>query len=309
MPRIRGKVRPYKGDKTGREWQLDYHDYRGIRHQPKFPGTKKQAEIQLDRIIRKQWALKEQIVEPIYEVTIEKAIRRYIKYQQNRGRANGTIKRFQDSIRGLCTVIGAQEKIHAVTVQHLDALENRRLGAVKVETFKTELRHLRAFFNWAKRYDHIRKNPFAQYVFDLRSRPDKEKNVLTIGEIIRLLIESLKIGFEAFQVIAFFLSTGMRLGEIASENFKWDWVAFKRQKFRHVDVKSRHPKIIITRKMSPITHEILRIRERISSTAPFKYRPDYYANHYIEPAFKNAGLFGMSAKHLRSTAAGHVYLR
>ena len=118
---------------------------------------------------------------------------------------------------------------------------------------------------------------------------------------------------------------GGMLGEAFYKNFKEayelkctdidvneEWLGFL--DFRELeayigDVKSRYPKREITRKMSPLTYEILKIRALVSPTAPFDYRPDYYANHYIEPVFKNACLKGMSAKHLRSTAAGHVYLR
>jgi len=309
MPRIRGKIRSYKGDTTGWAWTLDYVDHRGKRHQHKYDGTRKSAQTQIERILLKEWALDAQLIASITEITVKRGETLYTKYLNRRKRSQGTITRYRFAFNALYTAIGEQTLLHTVTEHDLEALENSRLKRISEVSFKTELRHYRAFFNWAKKHDYIRKSPFDKYDFDNDSRPEQQKRVLTAEEVIKILVESLKIEIEAFHVILMYLANGFRLSELTHENFKWDWVSFERRQFQHIDVKSRHPKKVITKQMSELTYRILAIRRLLSPIAPFAFKADYYANHYVEPALERAGLKGASAKTLRSTAAGHVYLQ
>ncbi len=308
MIKIRpGSIRQKKGDSSKRLWIIDWTDQKVKRHQQEFEGTYNQAAIQLEK--KRERALRLLLGQEIEvkRITLKNALLKYTKQMTTWDYKSETIRRYSVAHKPFMKYCGAGNDISTINIRKIEKYEIYRLKGVKPETYKSDIRMLKATFSWLKKREYILKNPFEQYIYKRRKENTKAENVMTIEEILKLLVAALEINLNSFEIALFFLATGLRGSEISKLNLGWENVSFENNCFSYIP-KGKMDDTLRTGKMISIVRAILEIRADRGEPAPFNHLRQYMSRHILNPVFEKANLSQFKAHDLRRTAGGHVYL-
>ncbi len=308
MTRIRkGSVRLKKDEPTRKKWIIDWTDHKCKRHQMEFEGTHNQALVQLEKL--KERALRLLLGQEIelHPLTLNNAILKYVKQMTTWDYKKETVRRYYTAFYPFMRFCGASNDISSIHIRKIEKYELYRLKNVKPETYKSDIRMLKATFSWLKKREYIIKNPFDQYIYKSRKENTKAENVMTIDEILRFLVAALEININSFEIALFFLATGLRGSEISKLNLGWENVSFGNNCFSYIP-KGKMDDVLVTRDMKPIVRIILEIRAGRKEPKPFNHLRQYMSRHILNPVFEKAGLSQFKAHDLRRTAGGHKYL-
>lgn len=308
MIKIRpGSIRSKKRDNSNRLWVIDWTDQNGKRHQEEFEGTYNQAAMLLEK--KKERALRLLLGQEIEikQITLKNALLKYNKQMTTWDYKSETIRRYSVAHKPFVKYCGAANDISTINIRKIEKYENYRLKSVKPETYKSDIRMLKATFSWLKKREYILKNPFEQYIYKRRKENTKAENVMTIPEILRFLIAALEININSFEIALFFLATGLRGSEISKRNLGWENVSLENKCFSYIP-KGKMDDVLVTRDMIPIVRIILKIRADRREPEPFNHLRQYMSRHILNPVFERAGLSQFKAHDLRRTAGGHKYL-
>ncbi|MCF7825631.1 MAG: site-specific integrase [Candidatus Marinimicrobia bacterium] len=308
MTKIRkGTVRAKKGDKTGRIWIIDWTDHKDERHQPEFEGTYNQAVVQLEKYKERARNLLLGLKVEVHRLSLKNAILKYVKQMTTWDYKKETIRRYNTAFKPFMRFCGSSNDISSINIRKIEKYERYRLKNVKAETYKSDIRMLKATFAWLRKREYIIKNPFDQYIYKSRKENTKAENVMTIAEILKLLVAALETNINSFEIALFYLATGMRGSEASKRNLFWRNISTGNNCFSYIP-KGKMDDTLRIRDMIPIVRAILEIRDDRGEPAPFDYYRQYVSRHMLNPVFETAGLSQFKAHDLRRTAGGHIYL-
>ncbi len=301
------KIRPYKHDITGKLWTLDYRDYLGKRHQLRFRGTEKQASMVLNRLLDKSDRIRYGIEYAIHDMPLSEAFSKFLEHLVVQVSKVITLNRYEVAYNSLRPVFGVSNPLSSFTIRTVQEYQKKRLGSVTPPTFSSDIRHLKAFFQWLEDFEYILRSPFRKFRYSPPNNEHLKANkVMKIPEVLTLLNTALDLNLEGYQIILFLLSTGMRVGEIDRANLHWDNISFDRGKYSYL-LKNRRRPYMVTKDLHGITKEILSLRKVYSPDFPFDYNSEYISKHILKPIFEAAKL-KYTTHDLRRTAGGHIYL-
>ena len=277
--------------KTGEVYQLDYRDHLGKRRKKNLHVDQKSAER-----IRKEVELRVERIKlgiekiPLDSPYLKPFIIEYLIHKESIV-SDGTVKRDKFALQRFLNFYG-NKRISEVTARKIDEYVVQMHNDLSDATIGIELRHLKAAFNTAIRWDYLANNPLNGYKI-----PDgvpKRIRVLTLEEIS--LLYSVIDDLEMKDIISVYLSTGARRAELLKPKFRWDNVDFKNSKIRF-DGKGGKIRYV---PMTPTVVKLLSDRLTGGSEFPFKYGQDH-VSHRLRDYYRTAGIENANLHTLRKT--------
>lgn len=182
---------------------------------------------------------------------------------------------------------------------------HRQSSDYSPEGINTNLRNMRAIFNYAVRKGHLKENPLKDVTFikttkrDVRYLNENEmKNLQTVLNKIDLNDEYQK---DAHDLVIFYLYTGARASEALFPNFTWD--CLNKDTVRFPNTKMNVERTI------PLTDSVKTVlNSRIDiQGGPFQF-DIFKVYKRTASIFKKAGIKDVSTHTLRKTAGAYYYI-
>lgn len=207
-----------------------YFNYNGKKH-GKSTGTddKKTAQMILKEIEAKlaKNTFKLEDITPQKSVYLKDFAVEYLEYSKSR-KAVKTFNSDRLSLRKFIEFTG-NITITSVTPKLIDKYLIKRVEEVKTSSVNVEIRHLKAAFSSAVKWDHIKKNPF---IGIKQFSTPKNKAIFFTDKEISALIDVIEESW-LIDIVIFAVNTGLRIGELV--NLKWVDIDFNK---KHIMVKN-----------------------------------------------------------------------
>jgi integrase len=215
-------------------------------------------------------------------------------------------RRYKQVISRFCDFLSGDDRVlDAITVRECDAFVSLRLQSIKTTSVNTEIRHLRAFFSRAVRWEYLIKNPFDK--IKLLKIPESHPVYLTKEEF-GILFHAIE---EQWLRLAVVLSCtcGLRSGEAIA--LKWEDIDFDKR-IVHVrntatfQTKSRRNRVVpIPPSVVPI---LIEARKTATSNSVLHEKSrqidSYLLSHFFKAYIRRLGLDSQLHFHsCRHTAA------
>ncbi|TFB11450.1 hypothetical protein E3V55_03540 [Candidatus Marinimicrobia bacterium MT.SAG.3] len=272
-------------------YDLDYYDHTGKRVRKRISvgyktaeRMRKEIEVQVEKI---KLGLEKS---PTESPNLDAFITDYLIFSEG-NKSYSTVKREKYALDRLLKYVG-NIRISNVTSKKIDEYILSLRSKLSKATIGIELRHLKASFNVALRWNYIEKNPFVEIKI-----PDgipERIRVLTKDEIKLLL--SVVDDFDMEEIIRVYLSTGARRAELLKPKFTWDNVNFRNNRIRF-DGKGGKTRYI---PMTATVKEILFNHQEKGYEFPLRYGQDH-VSHKLRDYYKKAKIKNATLHTLRKT--------
>lgn len=201
-------------------------------------------------------------------------------------------RRYRQVVSRFCDFLGDDDRVlDAVTVRECDAFITLRLQSIRMTSVNTEIRHLRAFFSRAVRWEYLIKNPFDK--IKLLKIPETHPVYLTKEEF-SFLYRSIEEQWLRLAVVIS-CTCGLRSGEAIA--LKWEDIDLDKR-IIHVrntstfQTKSRRNRIV------PIPPDVVPILIEARKTAasnsvlhePSRQIDGYLLSHSFKAYVRRLGL-------------------
>jgi site-specific recombinase XerD len=162
----------------------------------------------------------------IHVPIVEKFFTDWISTKRSKRKAEGTIERYEGVIRAFKKSLGEMQRaqISAIAPKHVQHFLNTRLEAgAAPKTVITDVKILRAAFNYAERFGYILKNPAAP--IELPDADSHQREIFSAEEVVKLYQTAWDEGwYEWATMIVLGYYTGARLTDCAQ--MRWENVNF-----------------------------------------------------------------------------------
>ncbi|MBT4360918.1 MAG: site-specific integrase [Candidatus Marinimicrobia bacterium] len=285
-----------EGGKKG--YRLQWYDYLGNRKSKILYLPKSQVRLVGDRLDRETREIKNGLRQRPGSLKV--ITDKFISTSKTDNKSPQTIKRYEKVFKPFLAYFGEERALHSINSIAIEEFKAERSEKDKVShiSVNTELRHLKALFNWAVRQEYITKSPFLGV--KMLKVDDPEVRFLSENEIEKLYetIEEKK-NQRAWDLVTFYLQTGVRATEILEEGgFTWDSV-----KDDHIEIIGKGRK----RRRIPLNDTLRTIlNSRRKERVPFPYTYSAVSQSLSRRLFHSAGIPDANLHTLRKTAAARL---
>ncbi|MFQ6606888.1 MAG: tyrosine-type recombinase/integrase [Fidelibacterota bacterium] len=298
------------------KWIIDYCDYNGKRHQKVFKGREKDAVQFRNSLLVKVQRIKAGLEAPPKHkrvVTLEKLWNQFEEDYRLKvaagSRQNGTLRRYGATIKSIRQVQPALLKklVTKVTPNDLETFKLRRLQrGVAPATLNSDLRSLKALFNYALKRGYLDRSPMRDVSATNTIAGDvrylNEEELESLRSCLASLDRNDPFQRDARDLVLMYLYTGCRANEIlVSGGFLWEHVN-EDTLVIHQTKQHRIRKIIL----SPTVRKVLEER-RGTPKGPFHLTYDQ-AYKRVKYVLNKAGIHKASIQTLRKTAGAWYYI-
>ena len=295
---------------------LDFRDHNGRRRQKLFHGNKVDAVRARMAILARRDRIRAGIEAPPEKTqakpTLQEVWDMFTKHRQQKVDGGSMKQNSLDRYKWIKKSLNKyspkllKTSIDQISSEMIDKFKRYRLKkGFRKEGINTELRHIRAVFNFGKIQGFINISPMRDVSNikvtkkDVRFLSDEELVILkkALGE----LDLSDKFEKDAHDLMVFYLFTGARVSEALLPNFTWSCITSKAIVF---PVTKNNTSRTIS-KMKPID-VVLKSRRNLP-TGPFQFTYDQVYNRILY-VFNKAKLENASPHTLRKTAGAWYYM-
>ena len=281
-------------------WILDYLDEKGIRRRVRMHSTKSVAETKYGLILNEVEKRKMGLSNGNQYINLKELVQMYLLASETDGKSPLTIKRIINSTDAFQRLIGEDKSISEIEPRLIEEYKRIRLTEMtpkkKLLTgggLNTELRGIKAMFNWAINMRIITVSPFLGV--KLVKVNSKTVRFLTFSEL-RAIYEAINKAhdLDASDLFTFYLQTGARRTEILPPKFTWANTDLGRGTIMLHGKKDKYH----TLPLSPMLIDILQRRK--SYIHPFDFKP-YQVDKIIRKYYGRASIHNASVHTLRKT--------
>lgn len=289
-----------KKTKKGYIWEVDFY-LNGKRYRKSTKtGDRKLAELFLKdievRIAKGEFAFNEIRGK---KISLDEFINKYIEFSRAT-KAENTFLLDRHSLTVLKNRIGNM-LLNNISYRDVEDFKVNRSKEVKPASVNLEIRHLKAAFEVAKKWEYIKENPFRE----LKQIKVKGKNLpkyLSKSEVT-MLLEAIPEGLFKC-LVEFYLYTGCRRNEAL--NLAWDNIDLKNERIILVNTKSGNDRLI------PINSSLMRVLKSMDTKTkrPFPFKPRYVTQK-VKDYLKASGIKRwkeFTVHSLRHTFASHLVM-
>ncbi len=274
--------------------------------------TKREAQQLMLDFERKQALVAAGLVTPD---TMDCSLNEFVKMHHTFSKANkaeSTVLRDDNTLRNLMTFAGSKIQVKEINRWIIDDYVAHRLERVKPGTVNLEIRHLKAAFNQAVRWDLIGDNPF-KGVKQIRIPQSDVPKFLDQGQIEQLL--AVMVSDPLLPLVRFYLFTGARLRE--GVYLRGDDLDFDRKiiLFRGRWTKSKRNRILPFGQLPEL--ESLLLGQSPKQDFPVFHSVKgsdtmwniHWVGHRISEMFNRIGIPWATTHTLRHTFASHLVMQ
>ena len=293
-------IRRDKKAKRQPTWILDYLDEKSIRHRLRMHSTKSVAETKYGLILNEIEKRKMGHSNGNQYINLIELVQMYLLASETDGRSPLTIKRIINSTDAFMRLLGEDRQVSEIEPHFIEEYKRIRLTEMtpnkKLLTkagLNSELRHIKAMFNWAIRMRIISVSPFLGV--KLVKAETKPVRFLSSAEL-KAIYSAINTAqdMDASDLFTFSLQTRARRSEILPPKFTWANTDLERGTIMLHGKKDKYH----TLPLSPMLINILKRRE------PHKYPFDfklYQVDKIISKYYRRAGINNASIHTLRKT--------
>ena len=293
-------IRRDKKAKRQPTWVIDYLDEYSIRHRLRMHSTKSVAETKYGLILNEIEKRKMGLSNGNQYINLKELVHMYLQASGTDGKSPLTIKRIINSTDAFKRLIGDERPLSELEPQLMEEYKRIRLTEMtpkkKLLTnagLNSELRHIKAMFNWAIKMRIITLSPFLGVkLVKVKFKPVR---FLSSSEL-KAIYNAINIANDedASDLFTFYLQTGARRSEILPPKFTWENTDLTRGTIMLHGKKDKY----LTLPLSPMLIDILQRRE--SYKYPFDFHP-YQVDKIISKYYRLAGVNNASIHTLRKT--------
>lgn len=286
--------------KAGRPgWRIYWIDYKGNRKTKVVYTSKTIARTTMERLQREAFDIQNGVrPRPEDALTLDECTQMFLQASLLEGKRPGTLLRYKNVFKPFVRRFGVSVRITALEPVKMEKYKAVRSRTVKAVSLNTELRHLKALFNWAVGQGYLTKSPMANV--KLLKEENRKVRFLSEEEIASLYtaIEE-RQDQRAWDLVTFYLHTGARATEILEEGgFTWDSV-----KTEHIEIIGKGQK----RRQIPLNDTLRSILSRRSELrAPFPYSYSAVSQTISRRLFRRAGFPDANLHTLRKTTGARL---
>ena len=281
--------------KTQDGWLLRWKDHNGRWKMKTFRGTRRDAQKFLDSIVvRIDRIVSGLEVPPERSMSLTAAINQYTDHLVRSKHPQDTVDRYLRSYKPFLLFLPRGIKLQSIKRRHIERFRLWRLESCKEPSVDADLRHLKAFFNWSYGMEFIQRSPLTGIKISTKTKPVR---FLSHDEEIALL-EVVADNPKAFDLVRFYLHSGVRAGEILPPRFEWTNVHQNEIVILGKGNKIRYLGLNNTMK------DILESRKHLKS--PFPYSYDGVYELIVRKYYAKAGIIGADLHTLRKTAGARL---
>ena len=280
-----------KKAKTPEGYILEWKNHLGKMQSKVFRVPETQAKRILNNIISEI----DQInagVKPAPEKSLKLpiAIDLYLKHLRNTKHAPATVTRYARSLKPFQSFLQRGIKVKDIIRRDIERFKILRLESCSENGVNTDLRHIKAFFNWCYGMDIIHRSPFTGIRIESKNKPVR---FLTADEL-HALFDVIQDDINKKDLITFFLNSGARANELLPPRLKWSNV--------------KQNEIVLIGKGNRIRHVVLNdtmvgiLESRKHLPNPFPYAYDTIYDWIVRQTYKKAGIIEANIHTLRKTA-------
>ena len=281
-------------------WVLDYLDEKGIRRRVRMHSTKSVAETKYGLILNEVEKRKMGLSNGNQYINLKELVQMYLLASETDGKSPLTIKRIINSTDNFLRLLGEDKMVAEIEPTHIEEYKRIRLTEMtpkkKLLTsggLNTELRGLKAMFNWALKMRIISVSPFLGVKFV--HSDSKIVRFLTTPELKAIYTEINRAQDEdAGDLFTFYLQTGARRTEILPPKFTWENTDLEHGTIILHGKKDKYH----TLPLSPMLKDILHRRK--PKKYPFDFQP-YQVDKIIRKYYQRASVKNSSVHTLRKT--------
>lgn len=281
-------------------WTLDYIDENNKRCRKRVYCTKSVAETQLGLILSEIEKRKRGLSTGELYMHLKDLIMKYLLASETDGKSSKTVKRIKNSTDAFIRILGENIPISEVTQQMIEKYKQNRLNEntprgtkLTRSALNSELKHLKAMFNWALKLRILNRSPFLGIKFV--KVEEKPIRFLSTDELKSLLaIIKSAHDDEMFDLVQFYLQTGARASELLKPKFTWKSVDLQRGIIILIGKKRKRR----TLPLNDLLKNMLQGRENIGSPFEFTYNQVY---RRLKKYYKIANIENASVHTLRKT--------
>ena len=293
-------IRKDKKNKRQPAWILDYINENNKRQRLRVYCTKSVAETKYGLIISEIEKRKMGLSNGDLYLLLKDLVMKYLLASETDGKSSKTVKRIKNSTDAFSRILGENIPITEITQQMIEKYKQNRLNEntprgtkLTRSALNSELKHLKAMFNWALKLRILSRSPFLGIEFV--KVEEKPIRFLSTDELKSLLaiIESAHDD-EMLDLVQFYLQTGARASELLKPKFTWKSVDLQRGIIILIGKKRKRR----TLPLNDLLKNMLQGRENIGSPFEFTYNQVY---RRLKKYYKIANIENASVHTLRKT--------
>jgi len=290
---------PGSGDRSrGKKqdgWLLRWKDHNNKWRQKTFRGTRIDADKFLNSIVVKVDRITAGLEPPPERsMSLADAIKLYTDHLHRLKRSDDTVARYLRTYKPFQLFLSTSIKLQEIKRRHIERFRGWRLESCKEASVNTDLRHLKAFFNWCHGLEYVERSPLVGIKISTAVKPVRFLTVDEEGALFGVIEDNQK----ARDLVTFYLHSGARASELLPPRFEWTNVlqneivlVGKRNKIRHVGLNDTMKSILESRKRLP---------------APFPYSYDGVYTMLVTKYFRRAGILQADLNTLRKTSGARL---
>lgn len=281
-------------------WLIDYSDENRLRHRIRVHCTRSVANRKYLKILEKVENRKLGITTKYDQITLTQLTKKYITTSEIDGKSPLTVKRIQNATNHLMRLIGPNMPVLSINALDIEEFKRIRLTEntprnkkLSKSSLNVELRHLKALFNWAVKFNLLRSSPIKNVKFiKTESKPVRFLSPDELQSLFGAINES--GDRDAFDLFTFYLQLGARRSEILPPKCTWNHIDFDRKTIILIGKRQK-------RRTMPPNDALLGILQlRINDPYPLNLTPNQVTGIILK-YFKKAGIKNASAHTLRKT--------
>jgi len=293
-------IRRDKKAKNQPTWILDFLNENGIRKRIRVHATKSVAETRYGLILSETEKRKMGLSHANNYLDLKELVNMYLLASETDGKSPLTIKRIINSTDAFLRILGKDKLISEIEPHLLEEYKRIRLTEMtpkkKLLTnggLNTELRGIKAMFNWALKMRIISISPFLGVnLVKTKSKPVRFFSPPELKAIYSAI--NIAQDIDASDLFTFYLQTGARRSEILPPKFTWANTDLERGTIMLDGKKNKYH----TLPLSPMLINILQRRK--SYKYPFDFKP-HQVDKIIRKYYRRAGINNASIHTLRKT--------
>jgi len=277
---------------------IDYTDENGIRRRKHVRKTKTESMRVYIKLLEEIDKIKSGESTP--SILLKDLIWKYQIDSEKIGHSVYTIRRIRNASDAFTRIIDENIWISDINIRmienfiHIRTREKTPRGTrIRPISINTELKHLKAMFNWAIKMGYLSKSPFVRIsMIRVEEIPIR---FLTNGEIstlFKILLDS--NNKDVLDIFTFYLQTGARRSELLPPKLTWDDIDIHRKQIILSGKKGK-------RRTVPLNSSLIDILlSRSTCELPLNFSPDQISR-IVKMHFKKAKIRNASVHTLRKT--------
>ncbi|NQT64154.1 MAG: site-specific integrase [Candidatus Marinimicrobia bacterium] len=288
----------YKSRNGKKGFRIHWYDYHGKRKSKVLYLSLSQVKVIANRLeseaIQIQHGLRQ------CPGTLKLITDDFISTSKTDNKSPQTILRYEKVFKPFLAYFGEDRSLSSIKSTAIEEYKAKRIEIDKVKpvSVNTELRHLKALFSWAVKFEYISKNPFMGVKMLKVDEPTvrflSKKEIKKLYKVIKK-----EKNQRAWDLVTFYLQTGARATEILEQGgFTWDSI-----KNDHIEIMGKGRKL----RRIPLNDTLRAILgSRREERVPFPYTYSAVSQSLSRKLFHRVGIPDANLHTLRKTAGARL---